>query len=455
MADDTFGLLGRVLENRYLVEKAVGEGGFAVVYRGTHATFEERVAIKCLKIPAHFTHDARVMFIDEFRKEAKLLRGLSKLHPAIVEVKDYGVLEEKSMPYLVLEWLEGKPLSDALPVWRKQGVAVLSEKAAVDLLMPVIEALVIAHRGDGGNRIAHRDIKPENLFVIRTPEGSSLKLLDFGIAKVMQEGEAITREQNLTNTGFNAFSPLYGAPEQFYAKKYGKTGPWTDIHALGLVLVELVSGHRALAGEEFAELLESATAEKRPTPRNRGANVSDEFEALCSKALSVDPRHRYQDANELLKAIKTYFAAKPKIPDPNKIAAAKANPPAEKKAIADRAPDNAKPAPAKPLNPAVKNPPVEVQSVPSSARPVPEPRSSGSREIDFGGSGHIELQAHAPVRRAGSNNEPHPSDREAAESWRKAWRIALLTAVVIVMIAVAKAILRALEDGSLQKLMNG
>lgn len=93
-----------------------------------------------------------------------------------------------------------------------------------------------------------------------------LKVLDFGIAKAMQEGETATQLATRTSSGFSAFSPQYGAPEQFRAKRYGATGPWTDVHALGLILTELVSGRRALVGEEHADFHECSTAERRPTP---------------------------------------------------------------------------------------------------------------------------------------------------------------------------------------------
>ena len=125
--------------------------------------------------------------------------------------------------------------------------------------------------------------------VVQGRQGLTLKVLDFGIAKAMQEGETATRVQTRTSSGFSAFSPSYGAPEQFYGKKYGATGPWTDVHALGLILTELVSGRPPLEGDDLAELQDAATSEVRPTPRGRGALVSDGFEAVVAQAVARSP----------------------------------------------------------------------------------------------------------------------------------------------------------------------
>src|SRR5207248_1342529 len=107
------------------------------------------------------------------------------------------------------------------------------------------------------------------------------KVLDFGIAKAMQEGEQFTFAATGTSSGFQAFSPGYGAPEQFAQKRYGSTGPWTDVHALGLMLVELMLGRRPYPGGDLGEMYHAATGEKRPTPRAMGLSVADAVEAVC------------------------------------------------------------------------------------------------------------------------------------------------------------------------------
>jgi serine/threonine-protein kinase len=297
---DVFGLLGTDIENKYRVSDVVGEGGFGVVYRGWHRSFERPIAIKCLKVPPHFTSEAQQLFLENFRQEGRLLDALSTEHSSIVRVYDFGVTETskgRRVPYLVLEWLDGVNLEDELAERSKS----LGELEAVELLRPAVEALGKAHAMDPP--VAHRDVKPANLFLAETKEGRRLKVLDFGIAKAMQEGERATQRATRTSSGFRAFSPKYGAPEQYLSKKFGPTGPWTDVHALGLVLVELVTGEAALEGEDQFECVGPATSKKRPTPRSRGVVVSDAFEEMCEKAIALHPTDRYGNASELLSAM--------------------------------------------------------------------------------------------------------------------------------------------------------
>src|SRR6185436_19152074 len=117
-----------------------------------------------------------------------------------------------------------------------------------------------------------------------------LKVLDFGIAKVIT---ATTAQLEATKMGPSAFTPRYGAPEQFN-KQRGASGPWTDVFALALILVELVSGKKALEGDDPTELyIASADPTLRPTARARGVSVQAAVEEVLEKALSVEPKHRY------------------------------------------------------------------------------------------------------------------------------------------------------------------
>jgi eukaryotic-like serine/threonine-protein kinase len=294
---DSFGLEGQVLDGQYRIDNVVGEGGFGVVYQGWHQSFKHAVAVKCLKIPVHYSAKATSEFLDRFREEGALLSRLSE-HPSVTRVYAFGTAEGPKgglIPYLVLEWLDGCTLEHQLHS-QKRG---FSEQETHTLLKPVLEAIAFAHQ----QRIAHRDLKPANLFLANTLLGHRIKVLDFGIAKAMQEGEMITQVASQTSSGFHAFSPTYGAPEQFRPKRYGQTGPWTDVYALGLVVTEMLSGTRAYRGEETADFMDEATlVHQRPTPRNRGVMVSDWLEAICQRALQIDPRERYADAGQMLEA---------------------------------------------------------------------------------------------------------------------------------------------------------
>lgn len=317
MAKDVFGLEGTTIDNRYRVDAAIGEGGFGVVYRGFHLSFKRPVAVKCLKLPGHFTPEGQALFLEKFQEEGAFLSGLS--HPSIVRVFDLNVTSSPrvaAVPYLVLEWLEGEELEERLEKRRRSDQGPMSEAEAITLMRPAVDAVALAHR----SKIAHRDLKPANLFEQRSEGGSVIKVLDFGIAKAMQEGETATQLSTKTSSGFSAFSPQYGAPEQFSAKRFGATGPWTDVHALGLMLTELVSGKRPFDGEEMIEFYEGGTSPNRPTPRNRGATVSDAFEALCAKAVALDPRARFQNAGELGQALDAVAGARVSVEPPPRAA---------------------------------------------------------------------------------------------------------------------------------------
>ena len=294
MASDVFGLVGTTIKEQYRLDAVIGEGGFGVVYQGFHLSFEHPIAVKCLKLPHHFTAEAQKLFLEKFREEGKMLSKLSD-HPSVVRVFDFGITKSgtgSSVPYLVLEWLDGKELGQVLT---ERGEP-FTEEEALHLLRPAMEAIALAH----SLGIAHRDLKPANLMVAKTPRGQMLKVLDFGIAKAMQDGETATQLATQTSSGFHAFSPQYAAPEQFRPKKFGPTGPWTDVHALGLILVELVTGKPALEGEEDADFLIASTGAPRPTPRARGGSVTDGFEHLCATALAMVPTDRFADGSAMI-----------------------------------------------------------------------------------------------------------------------------------------------------------
>src|SRR5262245_8358750 len=179
---DSFGLVGTTIAGKYRVQEVVGEGGFGLVYRGHHLGFDHPIAVKCLKVPPHFTGEARRLFIEHFAEEGKLLFRLSD-HRSIVRMFDHAVIEVhgQQVPYLVLEWLEGMSLHDYLEQRQRQCLPPLSEIEALRMLRDPIEGLAFAHQ----LRVAHRDIKPENLFLVRTSSGTVTKLLDFGVAKLM------------------------------------------------------------------------------------------------------------------------------------------------------------------------------------------------------------------------------------------------------------------------------
>jgi serine/threonine-protein kinase len=299
---DPFGWVGATADGKYAIEESVGEGGFGVVYRANHLGFGEKVAFKCLRMPDDFAGEDRDRFFESFLHEGKLQHRLSRMTAGIVQALDVGATTSPNgqwTPYLVLEWLEGKTLERDMDERHRLGMRGRPLHEAMTLLDPVARALDLAHE----QGVAHRDVKPANLFLAEIGGRQTIKVLDFGIAKVISESASITHAFEVTGRTLQAFTAHYGAPEQF-ARRFGATGPWTDVFALGLVLIELVTGKRALEGEDAAELFVSAAdMHHRPSFRARGAEVPEAVENALAVALSVDPRARYRTMGEFWEAL--------------------------------------------------------------------------------------------------------------------------------------------------------
>jgi serine/threonine protein kinase len=301
--EDPFGWIGQTLESKYAVEELVGEGGFAVVYRGHHKGFDDKVAIKCLKIPRKLEGPDREQFLQSFLAEGKLLHKLSKTDAGIVQALDVGAATSPNgswTPFIVLEWLEGGTLEEELRKRRREGLPPRSLTDALKLLEPAARALGTAH----ALGIAHRDVKPANLFVVET-QGSAkrtIKVVDFGIAKVLAESTDLVRAHEATGASIQAFTPRYAAPEQF-DRRFGATGPWTDVFALALIVVEVVAGKSAMDGDTAQLFVASSNIQHRPTLAAHGINEGAGVEEVLKRALAVDTKERYQSTTEFWAAL--------------------------------------------------------------------------------------------------------------------------------------------------------
>lgn len=301
---DPLGIVGTTIAEKYDVEKVVGEGGFGIVYRAQHKIWNQPVAIKCFKALMDVAPDVRESLLKDFIQEGALLSQLSGRSASIVQARDVGTFTTKAghwVPYMVLEWLEGRTLESILEAQHAQGSAAWSVERAMQVLEPVAAALEVVHR----KGIAHRDIKPANIFVVGELDSDEMyvKVLDFGIAKVVQSA---AEQGSFTKTGgaVTSFTPGYGAPEQF-SRAQGATGPWTDVYALALLFTELLVGRPPLEGDDFIQLgMATADPGRRPTPKALGAAIPDELEQVLAKALAVRPNDRYPTAGELWNAVR-------------------------------------------------------------------------------------------------------------------------------------------------------
>lgn len=282
------GLTGEVLLGRYAVGACVARGGFAAVHRGRHLELDVPVAIKVLAEPEGRSDEARAAWLALFRQEAKTIAALN--HPAIVRVLDFGVATQGATerPWMVMEWLEGATLEHDM---RSRAGVGRSPREALELLRPAFDALSCAH--DAG--VCHRDIKPSNLMMVKATRGApALRVIDFGIAKVDSDSDPGSGATG-TSSSMVAFSLAYAAPEQV---THTRTGPWTDVHALALVLTELLTGERPYGHATGHDLVEAVLREARPTPARMGVEVGP-WEAVLARALSRLPSARPQGASAL------------------------------------------------------------------------------------------------------------------------------------------------------------
>lgn len=293
--DDLFSLVGASLDGKYDVASVVAEGGYGIVYRAVHVGLQKPVALKVLKVPVDLPIAARTAFLEKFTQEARLIGALD--HPAIVRVLDFGVSpmpQGEPSPWMALEWLDGVTLEAHLEALGGRGMAPAEVYA---LLGPVLSAIALAH--DEG--VSHRDIKPANVMLAQSRRGErTLKVLDFGIAKFSAEADGAGSGSTRTGSLLVAFSPHYAAPEQITGMR---TGPWTDVHALALMAVEMLTGRAPLEGADASELYAAVLAPTRPTPAARGLDVGA-WEPVLGRALAFKPSERFPNAGALSEALR-------------------------------------------------------------------------------------------------------------------------------------------------------
>lgn len=292
---DRFELVGATLEGRFAIERVVAKGGFGIVYRGLHLALRKPIALKVLFTPDDLSAPERGLFFEGFTQEARTIASLD--HPAIVRVFDFGIARApngQDAPWMALEWIEGQTLGEFLKARRGER---MPPAEALAILRPVFQALGFAHE----QRVTHRDVKPSNIML--TPERGGARsglvhtrLLDFGIAKEMAPDETVGTGETSTHALVSAFSLPYASPEQ---KAGMKTGPWTDVHALGLILTEMLTGHQPYPGADRIEIEQRVMSSSRPTPALFGVNVGP-WEPILAKAVALRSPDRYRDAGSFL-----------------------------------------------------------------------------------------------------------------------------------------------------------
>ncbi|MEO8797182.1 MAG: serine/threonine-protein kinase, partial [Polyangiaceae bacterium] len=297
MSGDPFGVIGSVIDGQFRVDQWVGEGGFSSVYKGFHLGLQEPIAIKCLKLPQNLAREVIDQFQNRFRDESRIAYRLSQGNLHIVRSITSGTTTSPTgqvIPYMVLEWLEGQTLSQDFRARREKNLTGRKLEELAQMFAPASEALAYAH----AHGVVHRDVKPGNLFLAQTREGFRMKVLDFGMAKILSDGNLGILPMAQSTAGVVVFSAPYAAPEQF-DPKLGSIGTWTDVYSLALVLLEAMTDKRVRSADNLAECLMQATDPARmPTPKRLGLNVSNALDEVFARALAVNPRERAQDVGE-------------------------------------------------------------------------------------------------------------------------------------------------------------
>jgi len=272
---------GQVIAKRYRLDEELGRGGMGVVWAATHLVTRRRVAIKFVRGPSDLRTDLRRRFLREARAASAVI------HPSVVEVLDVFELDNET-PVMVMELLSGETLRERLTREKKLTLA-----QTVTILLPVVAAVGSAHTLG----IVHRDLKPENIFLVQTTgAGERVKVLDFGIAKLMggehDEGEA----EPITGTGSMLGTPCYMAPEQTLGEK--NIDPRADIWSLGVILYECLAGVRPVQGLGIGQVVLKLATEGIVPLGQAVPDLPEDVTVLVARMLARGRADRPNDLRE-------------------------------------------------------------------------------------------------------------------------------------------------------------
>ena len=267
--------IGQLLDGRYELLEVIGTGGMAVVYKARCHRLNRLVAVKVLKDEFSADED----FLRRFRAEGEAVAMLS--HPNIVQVFDVSASEDAN--YIVMELIDGISLKQYMEV-----KGILNWKETLHFATQIAKGLEHAHsRG-----IVHRDIKPHNVMVLKN---GSVKVMDFGIAQVMNKSNTLTKEA--------LGSVHYISPEQ---AKGSFTDSRSDIYSLGVVMFEMMTGRPPYDGDSPVAVAIQHINGGAPRPTSLNPNIPVGMEQIIMKAMALEPKDRYSSATELLSDLEEF-----------------------------------------------------------------------------------------------------------------------------------------------------
>ncbi len=286
-ADD---LLGLVLGEKYRIESIVGSGGQGTVYRAVHLRLERVVALKVVRA----TGLDRGPTVDRFIREAQAVAQLR--HPLIVTIYDFDV-DPHIGAYLVMEYLEGHSLASEI-----QNRGRLRLNTALEFMRQICSGVHAAHL----QGLVHRDLKPENIFIeSRTDGAPSIKVLDFGVAKIRKllaaaDANELDLDASATKAGLVMGTPAYMAPEQCRARPLDARA---DVYSLGCVLFEMLIGQPPFGRGDAVDLMFKQCYDPPPVASELEPTIPASVELVLQKALAKRPEDRYQTADEMRQAL--------------------------------------------------------------------------------------------------------------------------------------------------------
>ncbi len=273
-------LIDSFVGDRFLVRERLGEGGMGVVYRAEQTAINRTVALKVLH--ASLTQDRSLHA--RFQNEAAASSRLN--HPNTITVYDFGQTESQSL-YIAMEYVDGKSLDDEI----RSGGA-MDWRRTCRLAVQMCGSLADAHQ----NNIVHRDLKPENVMLCRRGEEDDfVKVLDFGIAKIMED-DGTDQVKALTKTGMVFGTPQYMSPEQIRGEKVDQR---TDIYSMGVIIYQMLTGVLPFVAEQPMGLLSKHLMDSPPPFKKAHVDVPMEIEAVVMAALEKEADKRPQSMKEL------------------------------------------------------------------------------------------------------------------------------------------------------------
>ncbi len=266
---------GCLVDGKFEILGLLGKGGMSIVYKARHLVIDRVVALKVM----HGSLLAKQNSIQRFQREAATASSLH--HKNIIEVSAFGIFDDQ--PYMAIEFLEGKSLSDLL---KSQGRIAIER--AVPIFAQICDALIHAHE----HGVVHRDLKPSNVMLVGPNE--SVKLVDFGIAKVLPESGK--EHQKLTQNGEVFGSPFYMSPEQCQGNVIDAR---SDIYSMGCLMYEVLTGQPPFVGNTSFETM-GKHLDEEPSAIEF---LSTDLNKVLHHALAKDPSARFQTIRELKKAL--------------------------------------------------------------------------------------------------------------------------------------------------------